>query len=96
MQDMTQLGSLVVYKSTALNENQGFVVPVFLITDDNKYIPIDKYLYPSDILISRGFSDVDSAYHDEELFLLQTHFKDEQKTIEAGVAPGREHTLLIF
>ncbi|WP_324011206.1 AAA family ATPase [Aeromonas hydrophila] len=86
MQDMTQLGALVVYKSTALNENQGFVVPVFLITDDNKYIPIDRYLYPSDILISRGFSDVDSAYHDEELFLLQTHFKDEQKTIEAGAA----------
>lgn len=84
MQDTTQQNLIVAYKSGALNENQGFVTPVLFVNDDNGYTPIDKSLYPVDIIISRGYSDVDAAYDNEELFLLKTHFKDEQKTLEAG------------
>lgn len=98
MQETTQLGSLLVYKSTAINENQGFVVPLFSVTEDNEYRHIVKTEYPADILISRGFEDIDSAYPDNELFILKNHYKDEQKTLDHGAprywAKGDEVTSL--
>lgn len=84
MQEVTQQGVIVVYKSGPLNENQGFVSPILMISEDNRYNAIDRKLYPADILISRGYNEVDNAYEDEELFILKTHFKDEQKSIDAG------------
>lgn len=84
MQDITQKNIIVVYKSGALNENQGFVTPVLMIDSNNKYSVIDKSFYPVDIMISRGYNDVDKSYDNEELFLLNTHYKDEQKTLETG------------
>ena len=86
MFDETQieLGALIVYKGGALNDNQGFLVPLFSVTDENEYNAISREDYPSDILISRGYTEVDSSYHEKEIFMLRGHYKDKEKTLNHG------------
>lgn len=84
MQEAVQLGGLVVYKNGALNDKQGFLAPLFSLSEENQYESISRDDYPADVLVSRGYPDVDKAYRDGELFMLRSHYKDEQKTQQHG------------
>ncbi|MFC7420611.1 AAA family ATPase [Iodobacter arcticus] len=83
MQD-TLCGPVIVHKYIAINDNQGLVTPLFKKTDSNEIIPIDPENYPAHILISKNFPDVEKTYDENELFLLQNHYLDTQKTEEFG------------
>lgn len=84
MQEMKPLGDLIVYKNTRLNENQGFVTPLFKVMDGDTYLPVTREEYPADILVSKDFSKVEDSYEYGELFFLKTHYYDQEKSEEAG------------
>lgn len=77
--------NLVVYKDRALNEEQGIVRPILRIDDQGKYIKLDPSRFPTGILISKGYSAIDTNYEENKLFILKEHHKDEQKTEEHGI-----------
>lgn len=78
------LPKLIVCKSTALNENQGFVIPLLEEKDLDVYTPINRIDYPSDVLITKGFSQVDERFGRSELFVLSNHNYDEIKSEKDG------------
>jgi len=80
----TELGTLIVYKGGAINDKQGFLVPLLSVSPENDYRAISRVDYPADILVSRGYPEVDEAYNDGELFMLSHHYKDEEKTESLG------------
>lgn len=75
---------VIVQRHITLNENQGLVTPLFKKTEHNEIVPIDSNDYPAHILISKNYSEVEKDYDENDLFMLQSHFKDEQKTAEYG------------
>lgn len=79
------LPRLIVKKSSALNENQGFVIPLLEEKDANTFIPIDKSDYPSDILITKGFPSIDERFSPTDLFVLSSHSYDEDKSLKDGI-----------
>lgn len=95
---------LIVIKKTQLNESQGFITPILSITENGDYREIDSNDYPLDIFISRGYGSIDKQYEENELFILKSHGKNEEKTREEGsprywaeenmVAPLSSSTLL--
>lgn len=70
---------LIVVKSSALNENQGFVIPVLAEQEDGSYRRLSRDEYPSDILITKGFPAITEQYEAGELFVLSNHYLDETK-----------------
>ncbi len=80
MQQVTS-EKLIVVKSTALNENQGFVVPVLAEQEDGSYRRLNQDEYPSDILITKGFPIITEQYDAGELFVLASHSRDETKVL---------------
>lgn len=84
MQDKKALNKLVVIKSTQLNENQGFVIPILSISDNEEFSAISKLDYPQDIFVSKGYPYIDENYEANELFILKSHNLDEEKTQQNG------------
>ncbi len=62
MQEKKALNKLIVIKSAQLNENQGFVTPILSISDNEEFAPVSRHDYPQDILVSRGYPDIDVNY----------------------------------
>ncbi|CAK3258538.1 AAA family ATPase [Vibrio lentus] len=84
MQEKKNLNKLVVIKSTQLNENQGFVIPILSISDNEEFSAINKFDYPHDIFVSKGYPYIDGNYDANELFILKSHNLDEEKTQQNG------------
>ncbi|TNZ19589.1 AAA family ATPase, partial [Vibrio parahaemolyticus] len=84
MQEKKALNKLIVIKSAQLNENQGFVTPILSISDNEEFAPVSRHDYPQDILVSRGYPDIDVNYESGELFILKSHNLDEEKTQQSG------------
>lgn len=78
------LNKLVVIKSSQLNENQGFVVPILSISDNEEFSLVNKLDYPQDILVSKGYPYIDGNYEANEFFILKSHNLDEEKTQQNG------------
>lgn len=78
------LPKLIVCKSTALNENQGFVIPLLEEMEPDVYLPVSRLEYPSDIFITKGFSQIDDRFGISELFILTNHNFDEAKSLKDG------------
>lgn len=78
------LPKLIVCKSTVLNENQGFVIPLLEEIESDVYKPVSRLDYPSDILITKGFPQVDERFGTTELFALTNHNFDEAKSLKDG------------
>ncbi|CNG09394.1 ATPase involved in DNA repair [Yersinia enterocolitica] len=78
------LPKLIVKKSTLLNENQGFVIPLLEEIEPDVFKPISRQDYPSDILITKGFPSVDERFGVTDLFVLAAHSYDETKSIKDG------------
>lgn len=85
MAEQKKIENVIVYKQRPAGDDRGILTPVLIYADtgDYKHIPIDSY--PSGILVSRGFNSVDNTYSDNDLFLLKTHFYDEEKTLQDGI-----------
>ncbi|MBV0932852.1 AAA family ATPase [Marinobacterium weihaiense] len=79
--------NVVVYKKRPIfeNEDKGFVTPVLAITRDGDMVNIRRAEYPSDIFVSNGYNIIDNTYDEGELFLLDVHFRDEEKTLADGI-----------
>ncbi|NRP95860.1 AAA domain (dynein-related subfamily) [Marinobacterium sp. xm-g-59] len=79
--------NVVVYKKRSMLENndKGFVRPLFSITSDGEIYHIDSSNYPSDIFVSNGYQTIDNTYAEGEPFLLDVHFKDEEKSSLDGI-----------
>ncbi|WP_279147225.1 AAA family ATPase [Photobacterium carnosum] len=73
----------IVIKASKLNERQGFLTPILKITEDG-YEPIIHDEYPSDILVSKDYPSIDEAYGYNELFILESHEFDIEKSHEKG------------
>lgn len=84
MTTQESLPRLIVKKSTVLNENQGFVIPLLEETDLAVFKPVSRQDYPSDILITKGFPSVDERFSSEDLFVLASHNYDEAKSLKDG------------
>jgi len=79
-----KLPRLIVKKSTLLNENQGFVIPLLEEIESDIFKPVSRQDYPSDILITKGFPSVDERFNSGELFVLANHVYDEAKSLKDG------------
>lgn len=74
---------LVVYKkhSHTSDPDKGWVIPVFKVESVGEdFSPIIQSDYPNDIYISKGFEEVDKKYGAKELFYLDKHFFDADRT----------------
>ncbi|KLN96646.1 ATPase AAA [Moellerella wisconsensis] len=69
-----------------LNENQGFLIPLFEEKDSTTFKPINRQDYPSDILITKGFPSIDERFNSTDLFILSSHSYDEEKSLKDGKA----------
>lgn len=74
---------LVVYKkhSHTTDPDKGWVIPVFIAESVGEdFSLINQSDYPNDIYISKGFEEVDKKYGEKELFYLDKHFFDAERT----------------
>ena len=74
---------LVVYKkhSHTSDPDKGWVIPVFKVESVNEdFASVLQSDYPNDIYISKGFEEVDKKYGEKELFYLDKHFFDAERT----------------
>jgi len=78
------LQKFVVAKASKLNERQGFLTPCLKINSGERFIPVNTDEYPADILLSRDYPQVDETYAQNELFMLNSHELDLNKTEEKG------------
>lgn len=81
------LDVIVVYKKNAKPDDvdKGWLYPVFTSNEDGSFSAINIDLYPDNIFISKGYSDIDSSYSEGELFILERHMQDEERTTERGI-----------
>lgn len=95
---MSKIESLVVYKDRVVGEDRGVVKPVLLIDENGNYRTLEKSRFPSGVYISKGYSIIDNSYEENQLFIIEEHHKDEQKTEEHGIdrywAMGKDATPL--
>ncbi|MCV6613272.1 MAG: hypothetical protein OIF55_21170, partial [Amphritea sp.] len=82
---MDRVASLVVVKDRVVNDDRGVVKPVLAVDNDGNYKTLDQSRFPTGIYISRGYSNLDTTYDDNQLFLLQDFHKDQEKSAEDGV-----------
>lgn len=85
MSEQDKIENVIVYKQRPSGDDRGILVPVLSQIDSGEFKNISQDSYPSGILVSRGYNAVDNAYNDGELFLLKTHYFDEEKTEQDGV-----------
>lgn len=84
MIEQDKIENIVVYKQRPAGDDRGILMPVLSQADNGEFKSISKDSYPSGILVSRGYNTVDNTYGDGELFLLKTHYYDEEKTEQDG------------
>lgn len=75
---------LIVYKDRLIDEDKGIVKPVLVKVNDREFRTISAERYPSGIYISRGYSEIEDKYKENELFILNSHYFDETSTNNAG------------
>lgn len=82
-----KIENTVVCKSRPMleNEDKGLVEPLISLSSDGTLLKINKSEYPSEIFVSNGYSNIDNTYEDGELFLLDMHIFDEDKTKLDGI-----------
>lgn len=69
-------GSLVVCKERTTGNDRGFLIPLFRIdnTANIKQITVIKPQdYPRNIEITKGYSQIDATYSDNEIFIINEH-----------------------
>ena len=77
--------TLIVYKVESKSEDsdKGWCKPLFSLNNED-IENIDQNEYPLDIFISKSYTEIDSNYAHGELFLLEKHMLDEERTQERG------------
>lgn len=85
MTTQERIENVIVYKHRPSGDDRGFLTPVLALNESDELNDVSKELYPSGILVSRGYSTVDSTYRDGQLFMLKSHYFDEEKTEQDGI-----------
>lgn len=85
MNEQNRIENIVVYKERPSGDDRGILIPVLSQADDGEFKSISSSNYPTGILVSRGYNEVDEKYDDGELFLLKTHYYDDEKTEQDGI-----------
>lgn len=80
-----KIENTIVYKQRMTGEDKGILIPVLLINQDGQLTNIPKDSYPSGIYVSQGYNSIENKYADDELFLLSTHYYDEEKTLQDNI-----------
>lgn len=85
MSTLDKIENTVVYKQRMTGEDRGILSPVLMINREDQLTNISKVAYPSGIFVSQGYDSIENKYADDELFLLTTHYFDEEKSIQDNI-----------
>ena len=78
---------LVAYKkgSNPVDEDKGWIVPVFRENKDGEYEGVNSNEYPNDIYISKGYDEIN--FGEGEFFLLKQHTYDSDRSSSGNMGP---------
>lgn len=85
MGQLDKIENTIVYKQKITGDDRGILVPVLSLNKNGELITIPRDAYPSGIFVSQGYNNIDNKYADDELFLLSTHYYDEDKSIQDNI-----------
>ncbi len=85
MDGQDKFDNFIVYKDRSVGEDRGILFPVLLQLESGDFKIVSKDKYPSGIYVSKDYNLIDSTYRSDELFLLKTHYFDEEKTEQDGI-----------
>lgn len=85
MNEQNKIENVVVYKERPAGDDRGILIPVLSQADNGEFKSISSNNYPTGILVSRGYHAVNDKYNNGELFLLKTHYYDDEKTEQDGI-----------
>lgn len=62
------------------DDDKGWLKPLFTIEKDETISVVDDIAYPNGIYISKAYTEINSNFNNNELFILEKHMIDEERT----------------